>query len=43
MKKIINKVSYLLVAGMIAMANVGVLPNCFFGHYQPEVPKSLRR
>jgi len=43
MRKYINLLSYFLVVGMIHVAKKGIMPDCWFGHYQTEVPKSLRR
>jgi len=43
MRKYINLLSYFLVVGMIYVAKKGIIPDCWFAHYQPEVPKSLRR
>ncbi len=44
MKKVIQKLSYFSVTAMLLMASfISITPSCWALHYQPEVPKSLRR
>ncbi|MTI83864.1 MAG: cyclic lactone autoinducer peptide [Firmicutes bacterium] len=43
MKRITNKLFNAAVTVMLAAAVFIVTPTCFGFHYQPEVPKSLRK
>ncbi len=43
MKKIINKLCCFSVTSMLFIASFVATPACFAWHYQPEVPKSLRK
>lgn len=43
----IKKLKFLAITGLftvlILIAHVGAASACFHGHYQPELPESLRR
>ncbi len=43
MKKVMYRFSGLMVAAFLAIGTIGATPACWFLHYQPEVPESLRR
>lgn len=43
MKKIINKLCYFSVSALLALPLLSFSPCCIFYHYQPEVPKALRK
>lgn len=43
MKKIMYKFSGLMIAALVAIGTIGATPTCWFLHYQPEVPETLRK
>ncbi len=43
MKKVFYSFLGIAVVALIFVANVASASACFFGHYQPEVPDSLRK
>ncbi|TYO95320.1 cyclic lactone autoinducer peptide [Desulfallas thermosapovorans] len=43
MKKIINKLCYFSVTAMLFITTIIATPTCIAWHYQPEVPKALRK
>jgi cyclic lactone autoinducer peptide len=43
MKRLANWLLGVAVVGLVLVANVASASACFLGHYQPEVPETLRR
>lgn len=43
MKKTFYSILGIAVVVLIFVANVASVSACYFGHYQPEVPESLRK
>lgn len=43
MKKLMYRFSGLVVAALVLVGNLSASTNCWFSHYQPEVPQSLRK
>lgn len=43
MRKITNWLLGVAVVGLALIANVASASACYLGHYQPEVPETLRR
>lgn len=43
MKKLFYRFSGVAIAALMIFANYGSSTMCYFSHYQPEVPKALRK
>jgi len=43
MNKIFYKLLGFVVASLVFLASVSSASACLFGHYQPQVPKSLQK
>lgn len=43
MKKLLGSMLGIAVFALTIVANVASASACWFGHYQPEVPQSLRK
>ncbi len=43
MKKLMYRCSGVVASALVFFATFGASINCWFTHYQPQVPKSLRK
>lgn len=43
MKRFVHWLLSVAVVGLVVVANVASASACFLGHYQPEVPETLRK